>query len=531
MLPFYKHNLLNAGSDMQFHLNRINEIYQNMRNGGFFPYLSTYSFNHMGTPLNLLYPAPFLFVFAALRFVISNPVTATYAGISLIIFAALSVTYFTGMKYWNKQRRKSLLCALFYGLSASYFEVIFQSFDLGEAFAMIFLPLVIYGTYSLFFRDKAEWVLLALGMSGVIYSHVLSTVIYVFYALIILVIALVAARAKVRQRLQSLLYAVLLTSCLTAFFIVGFVTTILKTHLAITQVFVLEDHTDGLGTLLVNSLNNEQLGILPLFFIFLLPLVWRRLKTEARVIAGIGLGTCLLVTPAFPWGMLQNTPFAFIQFPTRLLVVASLFLAVTMVNVFAVLQISAKKKLIPIFLLPLLLFSGNTYLFFNSTKNQPLINYQPNASRKMPLINFQVGSKDFNNLLGYNAGVGSTDYWPQGSSNYAAELFAGTALIDNKKVQIERSLQPNGATFEVFVAKKGKAVDLPMLNYHTYTVTVNGKVVSYTNSKRNTIKVKLQHGKNQIKVTYQPTALLVWSKYLSLLAALGTIWLLFKKRK
>nr|WP_252895020.1 hypothetical protein [Liquorilactobacillus satsumensis] len=167
MLPFYKHNLLNAGSDMQFHLNRINEIYQNMRNGGFFPYLSTYSFNHMGTPpLNLLYPAPFLFVFAALRFVISNPVTATYAGISLIIFAALSVTYFTGMKYWDKQRRKSLLCALFYGLSASYFEVIFQSFDLGEAFAMIFLPLVIYGTYSLFFRDKAEWVLLALGMSG-----------------------------------------------------------------------------------------------------------------------------------------------------------------------------------------------------------------------------------------------------------------------------------------------------------------------------------------------------------------------------
>ena len=46
---------------------------------------------------------------------------------------------------------------------------------LGESLAMIFFPMVLLGLYEVLRRDEKRWPLLALGMTGVCMSHLLST--------------------------------------------------------------------------------------------------------------------------------------------------------------------------------------------------------------------------------------------------------------------------------------------------------------------------------------------------------------------
>lgn len=64
MIPFYLKNELISGYDMQFHLNRINELYNHLLRGSWFSFGSVYSFNGVGTPTELVYPSLFIYPFA-----------------------------------------------------------------------------------------------------------------------------------------------------------------------------------------------------------------------------------------------------------------------------------------------------------------------------------------------------------------------------------------------------------------------------------------------------------------------------------
>ena len=48
---------------------------------------------------------------------------------------------------------------------------------LGESFSFIFLPLVVLGLYEIFYGNKKNFYYLVIGMTGIIYSHVISTLI------------------------------------------------------------------------------------------------------------------------------------------------------------------------------------------------------------------------------------------------------------------------------------------------------------------------------------------------------------------
>lgn len=45
---------------------------------------------------------------------------------------------------------------------------------LGESLAMVFLPLLLWGTYEIFYGQEKKWFLMVLGVTGVLESHVLS---------------------------------------------------------------------------------------------------------------------------------------------------------------------------------------------------------------------------------------------------------------------------------------------------------------------------------------------------------------------
>ena len=55
---------------------------------------------------------------------------------------------------------------------------------LGESLAMVFFPVVMLGLYEVLRRDERKWPLLALGMTGVCMSHLLSTMFCMLFCAI-----------------------------------------------------------------------------------------------------------------------------------------------------------------------------------------------------------------------------------------------------------------------------------------------------------------------------------------------------------
>ena len=517
MIPFWKHNTLNSGSDMQFHLQRIYEIYMNLKNGSLFPYVSVYSFNNVGVPLNLVYPAIFLYPFAIFMLLLRNPVHAIYLGMWLILFCSMSVAYWTGMKYWKGNFKKSVLFSFLYTLSAWYFHVLFSGFTLGEGIGMIFLPLIAFGTYSIFFRDEHEWYLLALGMSGVVYSHLLSAAMYSVVVGVILALGIFHTSNWIRN-FKYLLFAVLSTVAITAFYWAGFIQTMFNNKLNLTMVVDLQKSALPFGNYVTTSLNNDMIGILPIFFVVLACVLWKKLDNETKCIAIIGITFFLMVTSVFPWRLLQDTPVRNLQFPTRLQTIVNLFLALLGTNIIDYLtssKVLTKKAYICVASLTTIFFISNAFNFFINTASQTEVNYRPSTSKNMPFMGFKVNPQTFYNILGYNLGVGSTDYWKKISVSHNRDLTAHVGYIDGAKKILVPKISPNKEQFKVQTKDSGEKIDLPIMNYGSYNVTINGKKVSYKESKRGTIVVYSKSNINAVTIQYKPSTMLVVAKYIS----------------
>ena len=193
IVPYLTANTLHSGVDMSFHLNRIYDLAQNIKNGNYFSYIETYANNQVGVPINMVYGALPLYPFALMLNIFSNKIIAIYLGYLVIVWISLMISYYVGLKYWQKDKKRAILFAVVYVLSTYNFSWMFGTFDLGQVSGYVFLPLIVYGTYSIFYRPSKEWWLLSVGMIGLIYSHMLSTLIYSFLVGVLVIIALFTA--------------------------------------------------------------------------------------------------------------------------------------------------------------------------------------------------------------------------------------------------------------------------------------------------------------------------------------------------
>ena len=162
MVPYFTANALHSGVDMSFHLNRIYDLSQNIKNGNYFSYIETYANNQVGSPINMVYGALPLYPFAIMLNIFSNKIIAIYLGYLVIVWISLMISYYVGLKYWQKDKKRAILFAVVYVLSTYNFSWMFGVFDLGQVSGYVFLPLIVYGTYSIFYRPSKEWWLLSI---------------------------------------------------------------------------------------------------------------------------------------------------------------------------------------------------------------------------------------------------------------------------------------------------------------------------------------------------------------------------------
>lgn len=360
-LPLGLHYLLN-GQDMEFHLLRIEGIYEALRCGQFPVRIHPNYMEGYGYPTGIFYPELFLYFPALLR-LLGMPLMHAY---KWFIFAqniaTAGIAWYAGKILFQKKNSAAVFCLLYtlapYRLINTYYRA-----AVGESLAMIFLPLIVAGLYLLLAEKEIEKktsrqavILLVIGLTGVLQSHILSCeLIAIFGGGAIL---FCWKRFWHKKVWLSFVGAVGITVLLNLWFLIPFVSAAgldvkvllmtpgILTHqgLNIWQLFAFLPEVSGYSMALQEGIAGEmpfQLGwatvILMLGAMCCLAKMWKGRKESALglgfVSACLGMVALWMTTYLFPWdivgripgiGKLLNT----VQFPWRYLGIATILLII-----------------------------------------------------------------------------------------------------------------------------------------------------------------------------------------------------------
>ena len=208
------------GHDLFFHLNRIEGIASGLRAGQFPVRIHASTLLGYGYAAPQFYPELFLYIPAVLRN-LGVSLTASVRVFEMMInLAAALACYFSARGVFG-ERRIALGATALYTLCSYRISNLYVRATLGESLAMIFFPLLLFAMVEVLTRDERRWPPLALAMTGIFMSHLLSTL---FAAALCALAALLCAGRLRREprRILACAKAALLTVLCSAWFLVPF---------------------------------------------------------------------------------------------------------------------------------------------------------------------------------------------------------------------------------------------------------------------------------------------------------------------
>lgn len=319
-LPLANRNLA-AGHDCLFHMLRIEGLAQALREGSALP-VRIYSLllGGYGYACGLFYPDLFLYPFAALRAFAAGP-EITFKFLLLSCCALGCLTSYLAGRGITKSHTGGLVLMVSYSLCQYHLANLFIRSAVGEAQAMIFLPLAVWGLWNLTEEGFSRPWLLALGFFGLLMSHTISLALCGLLAVgwVLARLPRVLKKPVLFKGVCAVL-AVLLLGCwywlpmLEQFSADRFkatetpLTTLSANVQSPRSLFSLTGY-QGLG-----------LGVLALAGLGLGALLWgrRRQGRPAWVFWLLGAGLSAVQLWGGVWRLLDATPLTSIQFPWRL---------------------------------------------------------------------------------------------------------------------------------------------------------------------------------------------------------------------
>ena len=223
-LPLLYKGLLN-GTDIQFHLMRLAGLKEGFAAGVVPLRLNFIAANGYGYADTLFYPNLLLWPFAFLASC-SIPLGLMFEFMIFSINAATAAASYIGFKAIFKERFPALVGAVCYTLAHNRFSDCYTLAAIGEAFAIIFLPLVAAAIYVMLFEPvesegfRRGVLLGVVGFSGIIQSHIITTTTT---GIAVLVICLVFIKRTLSAgRLSALLKTAGITVALNLWSLVPF---------------------------------------------------------------------------------------------------------------------------------------------------------------------------------------------------------------------------------------------------------------------------------------------------------------------
>lgn len=183
---FYSANDIYFNSDGYFHFQRFLSVCNSLKDGVFMPYMNYDEMLGFGYPVSLFYPDILYYPFALLTLLSVSSALAFKLFVATTYIASAFSMYIVLNKISKDTDNMNIVIALLYAFN--YFQYKhFVGGRFAELTASIFIPLVIYGIYIII-KEQKEWWYLVIGMSGLIYSHLLSTVVLFITIILILLI-------------------------------------------------------------------------------------------------------------------------------------------------------------------------------------------------------------------------------------------------------------------------------------------------------------------------------------------------------
>lgn len=499
--PFQKNGIIYFGDDMKYHVNRILELINNLKNGNIYPYIYTYTFDKIGYPLGVFYPWITLLPFALFSILLKNTVNGIYAGFAFYTFLTLIFMYVCVRKM-NKSKFQSNIAAILYTFCAYRTIDAFSRFALGEFLGMVFLPLCLYGMYAILFGNKKDWPFLAFGMSFTLLSHVLSTFIFTLALLTIFLIFIWFVENKIAT-IVSLLKSGMLAITSSAIFLFPFIEQELFQKFSPPSPMDISSTANYMDQIVQSSLRNSVLrdssgtvygiGITLLAVIIIGIVFFEKFDLTSKIIYLLGIISFVITSTIFPWNLFKDTPVSLIQFPMRILMLTSVFLSYSGSDILESMMSSINsvtgKKLFKVSMILLIIIPW--FSSISQLKKDPQSN-----------IDIYKGSlKEYRNGTAWYL----DQYTPKKSMPFYKEIEHHLAIIDGKKEKIiSIDSKPNELIYSSLKVKAGEKIDLPVSIYKNLHVYQTGKELSLINSKRNTVTFRANSNKNVV-VKYVPS--------------------------
>ncbi|PGZ97825.1 hypothetical protein COE51_13245 [Bacillus pseudomycoides] len=508
MKIFWPKGTVLGGDDIGFHLNRAFGLAEAIKTHHYPFYINDILLNGYGYAENWFYPNLFLFPMAILLNTGYSLAVSYKAYIIFYTVITVCVTYYCIHKM-SKRMYLSACTAILYTFSLYRAFDVYQRAALGEALAFIFFPVILYGTYEILYGNKKKWYVLAIGFTGMLYSHVLSSVL----AFIMLLLLLLFSINKLWEDKTKMLYFILaggVTVLLSAFFIFPMIEQ-MQSNTFYFNTNVLTNTYDQAYTFeqIWRSIISDYKGsvIIGLGYTLFFPLIFRFTVKEKNDMIRFA-DKCLLITVIllfmttkyFPW---ESLPILnVIQFPFRLYTIISLLLAFSGV---VYMSYSIRKKFYKIILLFILLASsiGNAW-----TIAQPYKDFRMQDGN----IKFK-GNETYENSYDIGAGL---EYLPS-VANIDDLKSRGKEEVrkKNSSTKVSNLSKENNELSLDFDTKSKDILELPMVYYKGYQAKVNGQNVPIKMSKNGLIEVEIQ-GKGTLEISYPGTVIQKVSYYTSI---------------
>lgn len=182
-LPYLQEGLV-KGSDMYFHLARIDSLKEELLNGTFPVKLHSVLCYDYGYAVGFFYPNFFLHIPAFFR-IMGFSLEAAYKIFAALMFLGIFFSMYYSSWRISGDKYAALTIAVCYILSRQILNSFYHASTMGSSLGVVFMPMAITGMLEFCEKDKKPF-LLGAGFLGLIYSHLLSTYISLFVCLLIM---------------------------------------------------------------------------------------------------------------------------------------------------------------------------------------------------------------------------------------------------------------------------------------------------------------------------------------------------------
>jgi len=219
-LPVFQDFVI-GGHDLPFHLSRILSLGRSIAEGRWLPAIQTDMMNGYGYASPLFYGQLFLYI-PAILYNMAVPIHTCYQIYVLCVNIATCAICYGCIKGICGNKNIALFGSFVYLFSAYRLSNVYVRAAVGEYTAMVFMPMIVYGFYKIYTAGqekicRKDYICVALGLTGVVQSHMIATEL----SAVFIVITCVALCKKTfqPQRFLALVKAALLTVLLNLGFL------------------------------------------------------------------------------------------------------------------------------------------------------------------------------------------------------------------------------------------------------------------------------------------------------------------------